>query len=238
MSSVLSFGICFFVTTFWWPLCVHFYVLGRTAASPGLGGVALCSRYSVGSSGTASPINHWAYQVSPRSHADCVQSLVLESWLFLVCQWKVFTLRPISCIYGLWPPTTVEDHLCRGPSHKIELTSAGFGVCWACPLSVSFMGVVLWHGLKVSTVHAGSWTSWEVWAKVCVLLRATQHGLQSNLKMAATSAGFGSTWDRPSCEPSPAVTSARHLGPLREVQGATRPDVACLREFWKVCSMR
>ena len=38
--SVLSFGTCFLVSSFWQPPSVCFYVLGRVATSPGLGRMA------------------------------------------------------------------------------------------------------------------------------------------------------------------------------------------------------
>ena len=46
---VLSFGIYFFVSSFQLSLCVCLYVLGRSATSPSLGRLALCSRYPVAS---------------------------------------------------------------------------------------------------------------------------------------------------------------------------------------------
>ena len=52
--SVLSFGSCFFVFSFWQPPCVCFYVLVGLLHL--LGRVALCSRCLVGPSGTASPV--------------------------------------------------------------------------------------------------------------------------------------------------------------------------------------
>ncbi|KAF6088476.1 hypothetical protein HJG60_008301 [Phyllostomus discolor] len=39
-SGVLSFAPCFFVSSFWQPPCVCFYVLGRPAFTPCLGSVA------------------------------------------------------------------------------------------------------------------------------------------------------------------------------------------------------
>lgn len=46
-------------------------------------------------------------------------------------------------------------------------------------------------------------------AVACVLPRATQHELQSNLKMASTCAGLGGAQVRPSCGPRLATASAR-----------------------------
>ena len=42
--SVLWFGPCFFVSSFWQPPCVCFYVLGRAAMLPCLSSMAYCSR--------------------------------------------------------------------------------------------------------------------------------------------------------------------------------------------------
>ena len=46
--SVISLGTRFFISSFWLPPCVYFYVLGIAALSPGLGIVALRSRCPVG----------------------------------------------------------------------------------------------------------------------------------------------------------------------------------------------
>ena len=57
-SSVLSFGACFFLSPFWLPLCVCSYVLCRSAMTPRLCEVALCSRCPVACSG-AVPLFTW-----------------------------------------------------------------------------------------------------------------------------------------------------------------------------------
>ena len=71
--SVLSFGPCFLVSSFWQPPCVCFYILGRATISPSLGGVALSSRYSAGPSGTVSPIT----RAGCSTCAPCVGSVPL-----------------------------------------------------------------------------------------------------------------------------------------------------------------
>nr|KAF6485448.1 hypothetical protein HJG63_010646 [Rousettus aegyptiacus] len=55
-SPVLSFGTCFFVSSFWLPPCICFYVLGKIFKTPGLNRMVLCIiRCPVGPSGTVDP---------------------------------------------------------------------------------------------------------------------------------------------------------------------------------------
>lgn len=53
LFSVLSFGTCFWVSSFILPPCVSFRVFGRAVMSPSLGGVGFRSRCPLGSGGTA-----------------------------------------------------------------------------------------------------------------------------------------------------------------------------------------
>ena len=66
--SLLSFGPCFFVFSFWQPPCICFHVLAGAATSLGLVRVALYSVCTVGFSDTASPITQAGYS----SFTHCV----------------------------------------------------------------------------------------------------------------------------------------------------------------------
>ena len=83
ISPVLSYGACFFVAPFWLPLCVCFYVLGRSAMTPSLCAIALCSRCPVGSSDSVSLIT-WA---GCSRNVCCVgyedPPIIIEFWLLL-----------------------------------------------------------------------------------------------------------------------------------------------------------
>ena len=66
LFSVLSFGTCLFVSTFWQPPCVCFPALGKAVMSPGLSRVNLRSRCPVGPNGSVSPGHlSWVLQVCP-----------------------------------------------------------------------------------------------------------------------------------------------------------------------------
>ena len=92
---VLSFGTNSFVSSFWLTLRVCFYVLGRSAVSPRLEGVALCRRCPVGSSCAIPP----GYQSQVLQGVPCglyVPSCcgwamtavgVLMYWAGLQCGW-------------------------------------------------------------------------------------------------------------------------------------------------------
>ena len=82
ISPVLSFGACFFVSPFWLPLSVSFYVLNRTAVTPRLGGVAFCSSRPVGPSGAIFLVT-WAGCSGNDPCVSCVGSPVItgSSWL-------------------------------------------------------------------------------------------------------------------------------------------------------------
>ena len=54
ISPIISFWTCFFISLFRLTFCVCFYVLGRTAMTPSLGMMALCSRCPVGPHGEIS----------------------------------------------------------------------------------------------------------------------------------------------------------------------------------------
>ena len=58
---ICSFTWAMFISSFGQPPCVCFYVLGRAALTLCRGSVAKCSRCSVGSRGTASPITQARY---------------------------------------------------------------------------------------------------------------------------------------------------------------------------------
>ena len=119
-----SFIWAIFLCSFGLHPCVSFYVLGRIAMSPGFSKVAFCSRCPAGPSSTASLITK-ADQSRCTPQVGCVHPPVVELWLFLACQWTRFILSLISCKYWLWPQTTMEDQLCRDPSHIVGLTSVG-----------------------------------------------------------------------------------------------------------------
>ena len=81
--SVILFGPCFFVTSFWQPPCVCFFALRRAATSPRLGRVAWCSKCTVRYSGTASPITQAGYSWCPHC-VDCVYPpIIVEPWFLL-----------------------------------------------------------------------------------------------------------------------------------------------------------
>ena len=89
---------------------------------------------------------------------------------------------------------TMEDKLCRGPPLRTGLNSVGL----SCPLSLTLKcvaceggWVVLQHGLKLSTGCTGSEVSVTSSVGTHVSPGATWHELQSNLQMAASSAGLG-----------------------------------------------
>ena len=73
-------------------------------------------------------------------------------------------------------------------------------------------------------------------ATTCTLPGTSCWELQSDLQMAATSAGLEGAQERPNWEQRPAAASQAwgHL----EVWGKQRPDAACLRDIKKVRSMR
>ena len=50
LCSVLPDGFCFFISPFWLPFCVCFYILSKALKFPGLISVDLCSRYPVAQS--------------------------------------------------------------------------------------------------------------------------------------------------------------------------------------------
>ena len=86
-GSVLSFQTCSLVFSFWQPLCVCFYVVGRGAMHPRLGRVHLSSRCSVGSSGTASLITRaWGVVSSVSTPGVC------HFW-----RWFVHWIHPSVC---------------------------------------------------------------------------------------------------------------------------------------------
>ena len=77
--SVLSFGPCYFVSSFWQPLCVCFYVFGRAATSP-----------RRGSSGTASSITQAGYSRYTHCVGCVYPAVVVEHWFLLAHPRSVF----------------------------------------------------------------------------------------------------------------------------------------------------
>ena len=185
---VLSFGTCFFVSSFCLSTYVCFYLLGRTAMSLGLGRVPLCSRCPVGSSGIAYLIiqSRCFRCASPCAPSSCSWNLIaigtsmvgIYTWL-IVCEDLPWPLWWICCAR-------------HNPTEQY-LVQQGSGACWVCPFSVSLMKVVGLCSSMVWSYSLGSEDSWEVPAKISCCLcpaRATWCELQNDLKMAATSAGL------------------------------------------------
>ena len=141
-------------------------------------------------------------------------------------------------------PLTSDNHgwsAVQGPTPLSRTYFSGALVPLSLPLECVTCGgswmLVLWHGLKLSTDCYGSETSWEVQAKVsCRLCSAwaTWHGLQSDLQMTVTCAGWGGALVRPSYEPGLAAASGRPGATLWEVWGTPRPDAISLRDFRKI----
>ena len=77
LCSVPSFVIYFFVFSFLLPPCVCFFVLGISAMCISHGGVALCSRCPVESSGAASPVTWAGCSRRPPTLLRAVCSLLL-----------------------------------------------------------------------------------------------------------------------------------------------------------------
>ena len=137
--SCSSFGTYFFVSSFWLSPCV----LGRTAASPSLGRMALHSRCSVGPSGTAFPTHlSWALQVRP----PC------ELCALSYCSWALIAVGvtgrdgpslpmppPVwSAARTSW--ATLEELLCRHWLH--DSLQRGFSAHRVCPWMVLRVEVV------------------------------------------------------------------------------------------------
>ena len=215
--SVLSFGTCFFASSFWQPPCL-FLCIRLSCYVSRLGKVALHSRCPVGSSGKGSLITqagHPRFRLCP--HMGCVHPSV-EPWLMLAHHVR-FTPKSISCKDWLQPPTNLNDQLCRGLSHRAGLTLGGALVLaestpWVCHLWRWLVGASTWS----EVVHEVHWL-WGLMGdtgpgqlpSLRALPGATQHQLQSSLQMAATCARLGGAQERPYCKPRLAAASVRAL---------------------------
>ncbi|KAF6114495.1 hypothetical protein HJG60_010487 [Phyllostomus discolor] len=106
--------------------------------------------------------------------------------------------------------TTLEDQLCMGPTHWSRTYFSGVLMpTESSPLSVSFVEVIGWHFNMVLRCPLGPLRRFRPRsAGTCVLPRAYQHELQSNLQMAATCARLRGAQERPSCKIRLAATSA------------------------------
>ena len=81
-----SYGTCFFVSPFWLPFCVCFYVLSKASKSPSLINMALCSRCPVAQSWEGS---HCKTSLVP-AHAPLgppvkIQLAILRWLIVLLC---------------------------------------------------------------------------------------------------------------------------------------------------------
>lgn len=86
--------------------------------------------------------------------------------------------------------------------------------------------------------EADHWVHW-LWgfpgdaksAAACALSRVTRCELQSNLQMAASCVGLGSTQERPVFVPIQAATNAELGVTYQEVWDTLRPAASCLKYF-------
>ena len=163
--SVSSFSgdfFCFFIWgmflchPFWLLLCVCFCVSGRSAMTPSLGRVVLCSTCPVGSSDAVSLIT-W---IGRSKNIPCV--LCLLSCYF----WVLHAI--VSFVHGsdaqacwLWGSTliTVYELLYRYWSHEAEFASAGSGACQDLPLEIPL----------VRLIESYSDVVWSWWLGVFIL---------------------------------------------------------------------
>ena len=145
--SILSFRICFFVSSFWLPLCTFFYLLGRSALSPSLGRMALCSRCPVGPSGAVSLIT-WAW--CSRS-VPCVGLCVLLLWLSLDCAVIMSVGRTDPPVDRPWELAmiTVFELLCGGWPHRVGFTPMVSGASQDHPLGVVLVEQIRWFSVVV-----------------------------------------------------------------------------------------
>ena len=102
-SSYSFILVMFFVSLYWLPLCVCFYVLSRYAMTSSLGRVALCSSCPVGKSGMFSLITWGGYSrnVLPVGYVD--PPVLIECWLLLGLLCMGVTLWLADCEDQIWP---------------------------------------------------------------------------------------------------------------------------------------
>ena len=151
--SLVSFGTFFFVSRFWLPLFVCFYVLARSALTPSLSGVVLCSRW-------CSLLDHliWMLQEFPLC-GFCGPSCCNSIWIAIG-----------SFLYGiapqggwLWDSTliTVCELLCRSWSHEAVFPSAGFGVFQDPSLNMLLVKLIGSYSDLVWSSPLGVLVSWS-----------------------------------------------------------------------------
>ena len=145
---VLLFGACFFVSSFWLPLC--FCRLSRSSMSPSLVRVALYSRCPVGPSDANSLIT-WA---------GCSWNVICMHYVCFDCCWTIHTWgRPSSWQTVRSSPawTAVHELLCRRWPHKAEFASAGFDALWALSLNGPLVKLI---GSRSDVSEADHWVCW------------------------------------------------------------------------------
>ena len=141
--SVLSFGPCSFISSFWQPPCLCFCVSGRAALTPCL----WCSRCPVGYSGTASHVIQAGYLRCTFRVGWLHPPLAVEPWLLLVDEWEGFTLVNqrgwLSVTTDHQPLPSVEDR---------RISCAGASWWWfssmicSCPWGALALGILRWCG--------------------------------------------------------------------------------------------
>lgn len=125
-----------------------FYVLGRSAISPNLGRVALCSSCPLSPVSAVSLIT-WAgcSRIVPCVICVC-PPVIVEPCSLLACQWVELTLRMTAC--ENWPHPQHRTLRCEWvSSHGVGFTPVDFGACQDRLLSVLLVSLTVWCSVVV-----------------------------------------------------------------------------------------
>ena len=126
--SVLLFGTCYFVSSFWQLPCVCFYILGKTANPSVLVEWPYVSRYPIGPSSTLSLVTCTGCSRCVPC-VDCVHPPdVIKLWLLLAWQWVRLTCcgdwhdynRQVV-VWGLTPQSWTSSSGALVPTESILL---------------------------------------------------------------------------------------------------------------------
>lgn len=123
-------------------------MLGRSAISPNLGRVALCSSCPLSPVSAVSLIT-WAGCSRIVPCVICVCSpVIVEPCLLLACQWVELTLRMTAC--ENWPHPQHRTLRCEWvSSHGVGFTPVDFGACQDHLLSVLLVSLTVWCSVVV-----------------------------------------------------------------------------------------
>lgn len=134
---VPSFGACFFVSAFYLPLCVCFYVLSRSVMTPCFGRVALCSQWLMGPSGVDSLIAWAGYSKNVPCACYVGPPVIIQSWLLLIhlCVGSMHRLAGSEA-----QPTIQQENYYAGA--EVEFASGWFCACWNFPMDILLMKLI------------------------------------------------------------------------------------------------